>query len=109
GRKTNVSRVVERYAGRALGLVQAEVIGTERGSSAVEAAGVMGRHVGFELAWPRQDIRLIGPVFDDPSELGVVRAPAAGLPHTGKSKLTPPTLPSPASGGGNGAFVSGDL
>src|SRR5258708_12214353 len=59
----------------------------------------MQRHVGLELARPREDVGLIDPVFDDPSELGVTRAPAALLSHMGKSKWGP--LPCPPEGEGN--------
>src|ERR1700730_15955985 len=94
-REANFDLVLEVDAGRALDLVEPEVIGSQRRPRAVVAARVMKRHVGLELARPGEDISLIDPVFDDPSELGVAWAPAPGLLHTGKSKSGPPPCPPP--------------
>ena len=86
-------------AGGALDLVETEIIGSKRRPSAIVAARVMKRRVSLELARPREDVGLIDPVFDDPPELGVTRAPAALLSHMGKSKWGP--LPCPPEGEGN--------
>src|ERR1700738_5068173 len=92
-RERDFDHVLRVRAGRALYLVQAEVIGPKRGPGAVEAAGVVDRQVRLELARPGEDVGLIDPVFDDPPELGVARAIAPGVHHTGKSKSETPPCP----------------
>src|SRR5207245_9962444 len=85
-REANFDLVFEVRARCAFDLIQPEVIGPEPPPGPVVTAGVVERHVGLELTGPRQEVRFIDPVFDDPSELGVARAPTPGLPHTGRSK-----------------------
>src|SRR5260370_39297358 len=85
-READFGLVFQVAARRALDLVEPEVIGAERRPGAIVAAGVMERYIGLELARPGEDVGLIDPVFDDPSELGVPRAPAAALWLLGKSK-----------------------
>src|ERR1700694_311522 len=97
-----VFRVTAR---RPLDRDQAEVIGPARRPGAVETASVVDGQVGLELARPGQDVGLVDPVFDDPPELGVARAPAPGLPHRSKSKLQP--LPCPPPAGGEGTYDMG--
>src|ERR1700694_674878 len=97
--------VLQVPARRPLDLVQAEVIGPERGSGAVETARVVDGQVGLELARPGEDVGLVDPVFDDPPQLGVARAPAPRLPHRSKSKLQP--LPCPPPAGGEGTYDMG--
>src|ERR1700738_1677405 len=93
-RERDFDHVLRVRAGRALYLVQAEVIGPKRGPGAVEAAGVVDRQVRLELARPGEDVGLIDPVFDDPPELGVARAIAPGVHHTGnRNRGPPPALP----------------
>src|ERR1700681_4063818 len=97
--------VLQIRARRPLDLIQAEVIGPEWRPGAVETAGVMDGQVGLELARPGENVGLVDPVFDDPAELGVARAPAPGLPHRGKSKLQ--HLPCPPAASGEGTYDRG--
>src|SRR6266851_2162888 len=84
--EANLDLVFQIEARRAFDLIQPVVIGAERRPGAIVAAGVMERYIGLELARPGEDVGFIDPVFDDTSELGVARAPAAALSHMGKSK-----------------------
>ena len=77
-----LEREVDLVAGvqarRALDLIQAKVVAAHRRAGAVVAAGVVDRNVDLERPGPREDVRLIDPVFDNPPELGVARTPAPG-------------------------------
>ena len=94
-REANFDLVLQVDAGCAFDLIEPEVVGAERRAGPIVAACVMERHVGLELARPREDVGLIDSVFDDPPELGVARTPAALLPHMGKSNSRPPPCPPP--------------
>src|SRR2546428_9495835 len=85
-REANLDLVFQVDAGRALDLIEAKVVGTERRACPVVTPGVMERNVGLELARPGKEVCLIDPVFDDPSELGVARAPTALVSHMDRSK-----------------------
>src|SRR5438309_78054 len=92
-REANLDLVFQVNARRAFDLIEPEIVGAERRAGPVVAARVVQRDVGLELARPRQGVGLIDPVFDDPSELGVVWAPTALLSHMGKSNSGPPPCP----------------
>src|SRR5438105_15612518 len=69
-----------------LDLIEPVIKGSKGRPGAIVATGVVKRHIRLELAGPREDVRFVDPVFDDPSQLGVARAPASGLSHMGKSR-----------------------
>src|SRR6266480_385424 len=94
-REANLDLLFQVDARRALDLIEPEVVGAQRRAGPIVAARVVQRHVGLELARPRQEVGFIDPVFDDPSELGVVWAPAALRSHTGKSDSRPLPCPCP--------------
>src|SRR5438309_4938805 len=101
-REANFDLVFQVDAGGAFDLIEPEVVGAERCAGPIVAARVMERHVGLELARPREDVGLVDSVFDEPSELGVARTPAARLSHMGKSNSPPPPCPllqAPQGGG----------
>src|SRR5437868_9968304 len=97
-REANLDLVFQVNARRAFDLIEPEIVGAERRAGPVVAARVVQRDIGLELAWPGQDVGLVDPVFDDPSELGVAWTPAALSSHMGKSDSRPPPCP-PTSGG----------
>src|SRR5438874_1086585 len=100
-REANLDLVFQVNARRAFDLIEPEIVGAERRAGPVVAARVVQRDIGLELAWPGQDVGLVDPVFDDPSELGIAWTPAAVLWHAGKSDSRPPPCPSPRAGEGN--------
>src|SRR6266480_1412950 len=97
-REANLDLLFQVDARRAFDLIEPEVVGAERRAGPIVAARVVQRHVGLELARPRQEVGFIDPVFDDPPELGVVWAPAALWSHTSKSDSRPPPCPAPPAG-----------
>src|SRR5256885_11216364 len=102
-REANLDLVFQVNARRAFDLIEPEIVGAERRAGPVVAARVVQRDVGLELARPRQDVGLVDPVFDDPSELGVAWTPAALWSHMSKSNSRPPPRPPPRAGGGDKA------
>src|SRR5207302_1866810 len=97
-REANLDLVFQVNARRAFDLIEPEVVGAERRGGPVVAACVVQRDVSLELARPGQEVGLVDPVFDDPSELGVAWTPAPSLPHMGKSNSWPPPCPPPRAG-----------